>query len=695
MYINIQNTSGTEVVSNNIIEKLYNILYGGDEPEYNELVVDNTSNIQGNLNVSILYKYKYDLLTSDFNRLFISYNDQYLYIKDPYVKQVLLDNNFGDDFGVYYSIAQSTTSVPKFGGTSSAYNNEIVSFDELQYFRNVTTLTDTFMYVGSQFESVDLKNITRLSRAFYWCGIHNCKNSNNVESISSQCFELATELIEFDAASLKNITWQSIHSTKLTELNFGGYEDIKFHDSVNIVNNKLLTTITGLQNMTKMPGNGAFRGNEALTALDLSSVTGDIPGALFSGCKSITKIDIPLASGTINYDAFRNCNKLANLNINQTAFTSIGANAFNGCSLLTSFNFPNVTSVSDHVFANCTALTSLSLPLITAIPTGLCEKCSSLISLSFPSFDSTDISGYAFSQCTSLTTISGITNVNIVGSNCFYNCKLLTSIGNIKPVRIENSAFYGCTSLENIDLSSVTYLGNYAFYGCASFTSIDISNVTVFDGKAQFQNCTNLQTVKWSDTADTILSYMFLNNSNLTSITNISNVKTIKDHAFSGCSSLTSLSLPNVERIEGYSLDSCKNLTSLSIPNIKYLGTQCIVNSHLTSLNGEDFRHIEHWDWQPFNTQNSGWSNLILCEKLVFEDITFLSRDAFRSFTGLTTIVFNVDEMPTSNGNPFTGISTVPEIYIKDNIWDTVEDLSYYSYMQGHVHKLSEYTGTY
>ena len=160
MYINIQNTSGTEVVNNNIIEKLYNILYGGDEPEYNELVVDNNSNIQGNLNVSILYKYKYDLLTSDFNRLFISYNDQYLYIKDPYVKQVLLDNNFGDDFGVYMSIAQSTTTIPNFSGTSSEYNTQIVSFDELQYFRNVTSLFRNFQYISNQFESIDLRNIT-------------------------------------------------------------------------------------------------------------------------------------------------------------------------------------------------------------------------------------------------------------------------------------------------------------------------------------------------------------------------------------------------------------------------------------------------------------------------------------------------------------------------------------------------------
>ena len=118
-----------------------------------------------------------------------------------------------------------------------------------------------FQYISDQFESIDLRNITTFtSNAFYWCGIHNCKNAGNITNIPGQCFELATELCEFDFSSVLSIGWLGVHSTKLTEIHFGGSPDIVLANN-SIKNNTLLTTIDGLENMTTMPEYNAFINN--------------------------------------------------------------------------------------------------------------------------------------------------------------------------------------------------------------------------------------------------------------------------------------------------------------------------------------------------------------------------------------------------------------------------------------------------
>ena len=132
--------------------------------------------------------------------------------------------------------------------------------------------------------------------------------------------------------------------------------------------------------------------------------------------------------------------------------TSIGEDAFWGCSGLTSVNIPNsVTSIGDYTFYKCSGLTSVTIPnSVTSIGNSVFLYCSGLTSVTIPN-SVTSIGKYAFYGC------SGLTSVTIPNS--------VTSIGNY--------AFQGCSGLKSVTIpNSVTSIGNWAFSGCRGLKSI-------------------------------------------------------------------------------------------------------------------------------------------------------------------------------------------------------------------------------
>ena len=192
----------------------------------------------------------------------------------------------------------------------------------------------------------------------------------------------------------------------------------------------------------------------------------------------------------------------------------------------------------------------------------------------------TSIGNYAFSRCSSLTSVTIGNSVTSIGNDAFWGCSSLTSIkvetGNTKldsrndcNAIIEtatNTLIAGCknTTIPN----SVTSIGNYAFSGCSSLTSVTIPNSVTSIGLSAFKGCSGLKSITIPNSVTSIGDSAFSGCSGLTSITIPNSVTSISDFAFSGCTRLTSITIPNsVTSIGQYAFSGCSGLTSVTIPN--------------------------------------------------------------------------------------------------------------------------------
>ena len=178
--------------------------------------------------------------------------------------------------------------------------------------------------------------------------------------------------------------------------------------------------------------------------------------------------------------------------------TSIGDNAFWGCTALTSVSLPEgMTSIGSYAFSGCAALTSISLPEgLTKIGERAFASCRALTSISLPE-GLTKIEERAFIECYALTSISLPKGLTSIGVSAFESCKALTSISLPEELTsIGDATFWGCTALKSISLpKELTSIGHYAFQDCTALASISLPEGMKIIGGYAFENCTALTKV--------------------------------------------------------------------------------------------------------------------------------------------------------------------------------------------------------
>src|SRR5574344_457221 len=156
-----------------------------------------------------------------------------------------------------------------------------------------------------------------------------------------------------------------------------------------------------------------------------------------------------------------------------------------------------VTSIKKHAFSNCSSLTSVTIPnSVTSIGCHVFYGCSGLTSVTIPN-SVTSIGDFAFDGCSGLTSVTIPNSVTSIGIHAFSGCSGLTSVTiSTSVTSIGDYAFCKCSGLTSITIpNSVTSIGDFAFYGCSGLTSVTIPNSVTSIGDCAFNGCSKLENV--------------------------------------------------------------------------------------------------------------------------------------------------------------------------------------------------------
>lgn len=188
--------------------------------------------------------------------------------------------------------------------------------------------------------------------------------------------------------------------------------------------------------------------------------------------------------------------------------TSIGAEAFEFCSEITSVSLPEgLTYIGFAAFADCSSLTDVWLPnSITYIGDFAFEYCGGLKEVRLGR-DLKQVGMYAFDHCDGLRSLTIPYSLTEIGKCAFNACSGLESItvdsrnpnydsrGDCNALIEKSTQTIICGCKNTVIPNSVTAIGDGAFCECKGLTTITIPNNIISIGSSAFDSCKGLRGV--------------------------------------------------------------------------------------------------------------------------------------------------------------------------------------------------------
>ena len=523
---------------------------------------------------------------------------------------------------------------------------------------------------------------------------YSCDNS--VTTIGDYAFDQETNLTSVTlASSIVNINNYAFRkNTSLPKIEF--IDNVQYIGSYSFSGCTSATSLR-LGNSLSTVGTYTFSHCSSLSAITWGGSLSYINSYDFEYCSSLTNLSFYSSNIQAIYAyAFRYCTNLLDVNFNRYVYL-IGNYAFSYCYSLTGITWGDrMQYIYDYAFSNCTSLPYVNIPnTVTYLGNGAFYSCSNLKTATIGTGVS-ELNNYTFEYCTTLSSVTMSNNVTRIGQYTFAYCYALSGItlsSNLQS--IDNYAFYNDNNLRSIHVpANVTSMGNNIFNNCTSLEGIwmhplvppTLNNSNSFNNTNNcpiYVPCCSLEAYQtasqWSNVRSRLRGWdygtceggcpikydaTYNNNSRWYDYCDMNhfvssaqtrghsgvtsqeyyNIKTawigecnytISAITFSGCTSMTAVTIPNTITKIGYDAFRYTGLPTLTIPNsVTEIGTYGLsYNYSLTSLTLSN----------SLTTINAG----LCCGDTVLTGITLpqsiqsIQSDAFRwcwSINGTVTI---------------------------------------------------------
>ena len=318
---------------------------------------------------------------------------------------------------------------------------------------------------------------------------------------------------------------------------------------------------------------------------------------------------------------------------------------------------------------------SVSIPEgVTKIGGDAFSGCTSLASVTIPA-SVTEIGGRAFRDCTALASISIPAGVTKIGESAFQGCTSLPSVSIPGSVaEISDSAFKDCTALKDVRYGGTQIqwfmangfraIAETAVVHCSDGDAVNPKAVTEYVipegvtkiGRYAFSGCTSLASVTIPASVTEIGHSAFEDCTALASVNIPEGVTTIGSRAFEGCTDLASISIPaDVKEIGDSAFDGCT-----ALKEIRFCGTQ----TQWFLLEG--YKRVSD-DVAVHCSDGEGFSKAISKVLSIPEGVTEIGRYAFSGCTALASVT--IPASVTAIGvNAFEGCTSLASVTIPDGV---------------------------
>ncbi len=336
---------------------------------------------------------------------------------------------------------------------------------------------------------------------------------------------------------------------------------------------------------------------------------------------------------------------------NDTAYQVLGIGEHNAAELHipAEYNGLPVVSIADYAFYESEVI-DVTIPVsVETIGEGAFRDSQKLERVVFKKNSKlNEIKLSAFQNCVSLKSIAIPEGSEKIGANAFKDCSALKSITVPANVELSTGVFDNCIIEEAaISADHINSIQNRAY----------LKTVVILGGvdipREAFSGCTALTSITIPETVESIKDYAFYGCTSLSSVVIPGSVASIGAAAFKDCESLAAITLPEkVTSISQSTFENCKKLESVSI------------STGLASIGESAFKGCETLTSIPLTDKVASIAKstyegcIALTSVSIPASITEIGDNAFAGCTALTSITVNESVKSIGTG-AFSGCSIV------------------------------------